>query len=70
MGTINYYRTGEVIEIIVRDYSGAKIETHRCTAKQKKEYAKILNYLKDKYGFSPEIDINESVNAKDVDWFG
>ncbi|UCD20930.1 MAG: hypothetical protein JSW08_00060 [archaeon] len=55
MGTINYYRTGEIIEIIIRDFSGAKIETLKCTLGEKKKYAKILNYLKEKYGFEPEV---------------
>ena len=45
---INYYRSGEFIEIIVREPSGAKIETRKCNVNQKKEYKKILQYLKEK----------------------
>lgn len=63
MGIINYDRTGDVIEITIRDYSGAKLETHTCNAKDKKKYSAILRYLKDKFGFEPEIDIPESVNS-------
>ena len=71
MGTINFTRNGEMLEINIRDYSGAKIETLRCEAKDKKRYSKILNYLKDKYGFEPYISEEESVNNKeDIDWFG
>lgn len=73
MGTINYSRNGDIIEITIRSPSGAKIETHTCDAKDKKRYAYILKYLKDKYGFSPEIDASESINERtndSVDWWG
>jgi hypothetical protein len=60
--SFNYNRKGNIVEIIVRDYSGAKIEAHKCNIHDKKKYASILRYLKDKYGFEPEIDIKESVN--------
>lgn len=75
MGFLNYSRAGDVIEIIIRDFSGAKIESHSCNANDKKKYGAILRYLKSKYGFEPEIDFDESINAKnekreDVDWFG
>ena len=63
MGTINYHRTGDVVEIIIRDYSGAKIETLRCAVKQKAQYKKILDYLKEKYGFSPEVDVPDAPKA-------
>lgn len=62
MGFVNYSRTGDLIEINIRDYSGAKIETHTCNAKDKKKYGAILRYLKDKYGFEPSIDADESIN--------
>ena len=78
MGTINYHRTGDLIEINVRDFSGRKIESHTCNAKDKKKYGSILRYLKDKYGFEPLIDLDDSINqlekAEDkedngIDWW-
>lgn len=60
---INYFRRGNLVEIIIRDDSGAKIETHKCNIKDKKKYAAILRYLRDKYGFEPEISSN------DINWF-
>jgi hypothetical protein len=62
MGTIDYQRSGEVIEITIRDSSGAKIERHVCNMRDKKKYASILKYLQDKYGFSPETNPTSPVN--------
>jgi len=74
IGVLNYRRTGDIIEINIRSFNGSKIESHTCDAKDKKKYSSILRYLKDKYGFEPEIDVNDSINnkekAKDVDWLG
>lgn len=64
MGSINYNRTGDLIEINVRDFSGRKIESHTCNAKDKKKYGSILRYLKDKYGFEPLIDTEDSINEE------
>lgn len=52
---IEYSRDQDMIEIIVRDYSGAKIETRTCRLGERKKYRQILEYLKDKYGFEPEV---------------
>lgn len=62
--SLNYMRNGDMIEIIVRDPTGAKIETIKCHQGNKRRYSEILKYLKDKYGFEPEIDIDKSINAK------
>ena len=75
---LNYFREGDYIEIVIRDPTGAKIEKHVCSINDKKKYAKILDYLKEKYGFEPEINIKESVNALEddlkepekLDWWG
>lgn len=64
---INYTRQGDYIEVIIRDFSGAKMESHTCNAHDKKRYTNLLRYLKDKYGFSPEIDIEDSVNYKETE---
>lgn len=62
---ITYARNQECIEIIVRDYSGAKIESFKCFINDKKKYKRILDYLKEKYGFEPEINAKESINNKE-----
>lgn len=55
VGTINYGRSGDMVVIEIRDYSGAKIETFKCSMKDKRKYGDILRYLKEKYGFEPEV---------------
>lgn len=62
---ISYFRNGELIEITVRDYGKKKIETHSCNINDSKKAGKIMQYLKDKYGFTPTIDLNNSVNFKE-----
>lgn len=64
---IDYYRSGDKIEIIIKDFSGAKIETLHCQITDKKKYSEILRYLKDKYGFEPEIKGTEI--KEEVDWW-
>jgi hypothetical protein len=63
MGIIDYNRTGELIEIVVRESSGRKLETHVCNVRDRKKYTKILEYLKEKYGFEPLIDVKDSING-------
>ena len=72
MARVDYQRSGEVIEIIIRDYSGAKLEVHKCNGADKKKYRAILDYLKDKYGFEPEVDIGEikDIEQEKIDWLG
>lgn len=76
--SIEYFRDGEVIEITVRDYGKKKLETHSCNIKDSKKAGKIMQYLKDKYGFTPTIDLNNSINfldedgkveKQDIDWW-
>lgn len=66
MGTIDYRQAGDMIEIIVRDFSGTKIETHRCPIRDKKRYASILRYLEDKYGVKPEITLQPNPDEMDL----
>lgn len=72
MGTIDYSNNGDIMEFTVRDHSRAKIETHTCPVRDKKRYRKLLEYFKEKYGFEPAIDPEDSVNAKEdkIDWWG
>ena len=54
-----YGRTGEVIEIIVRDFSGGKLDSFKFNVTDTDTARKIMKVLKSKYGFD--------VNAKDRD---
>lgn len=64
---VSYFRRGDSVEIIVRDETGAKIEKHHCNVNDRERYRKILEYLKDKYGFEPYIDVDKSVNNEKED---
>lgn len=64
---MSYGRKGDIVDIEITDSSGKKIDHFKTN--DKKEYVKIIKLLKDKYGFNPEIDIEESPNFnKEVDW--
>jgi uncharacterized membrane protein YvbJ len=69
--SINYSRAGDIIKITIESSDRAKIETLTANIKDKKKCASILNYLKDKYDWSPEISQEESINAKneEIDWW-
>ena len=49
-----YGRQGEIIEIIMRDQTNAKIESFRCNSKQ--SYNRALKTIWQKYGFKPSLD--------------
>jgi hypothetical protein len=78
---VGYGRSGDVVEITLKDYANTKIDSFRFNAEDKESFLKIKAILKDKYDldFSPKISPEESVNAKekpkkelkeqDVDWF-
>ena len=57
-----FFRNGSIIEFVVRDDSGAKIETQKCPIKDKKKATWIMRMLKEKYGFVPEIKNERSVS--------
>lgn len=64
---INYSRRGEIIEILIRDQSGAKVGTFK--ANNQKDYSKVLRIIKDKYGYKPESEIKDSPNFdKEKNW--
>jgi hypothetical protein len=64
---IFYNKNSEIIEIIVRDFSGAKIESYKFNCNDTKTANNILSLLKKKYGFSPSIMPDEHIN-NDIDW--
>ena len=71
MGTYSYRRSEDIIVIEIRDGSGAKIDRWTIPINNKKRYSEVLEYLKEKYGISPEIDLKDSINAKqeEIDWW-
>jgi len=57
MPSMNYSRTGEAIDITIRDNTGYKIESHHIPMNQPEMYRKIINYIEKKYGLKPTVDI-------------
>ena len=65
MEQFEYNRRGEKVELIIRDFSGAKIDTFKWNIGDKILEKKIYLILKKKYGlFRPEIPIID----KDLEW--
>ena len=62
---MNY--TSEVIEIIIREGSGMKIEQHKINIHNKKAYWKIITYIEDKYGLGRK-DVDDDVLFGDNVW--
>lgn len=61
MATWDYFRSAEIIEIIIRDNTGKKLEHHKINASDKKLYLKIITYLENKYGLNPEIEKKDTI---------
>jgi hypothetical protein len=53
---VHYNQGDEILEVVVKDQTGAKIEVRRCNLADEKECGKIMIWLKDKYGFKVNID--------------
>lgn len=68
MPWVEYGRGGEIVEIIVRECSGRKLDRFVFNGLDSKRFGKVLKILKEAYGFSPEnfpeIDIEDSINKK------
>ncbi len=56
---------GDVIEITVKDSSGAKIETWIFNINDNKKASRVLRILKEKYDFNPKTSFKEE---KDLSW--
>lgn len=64
-----YNQGGEIIEIIIRDNSGAKIESYKFNVQDKGLSKKIMNVLRYKYGFASGEGKDEDINwLKGTDW--
>ena len=66
--SINYNKTGDIIEIIERDATSQKVGSWKFNVNDKKLGNNILSHLMNKYGFSPEIKPNEFVKKEEKDW--
>ena len=64
---INYNCGSDIVEITVKDSSMRKIDFFRVELYNKKEFNRVLSVLKSKYNFTPSINPNESVSAKEKD---
>jgi len=50
---LKFGRQGEIVEIIMRDQTNAKIESFRCNSNE--SYNRALRTIADKYGFNPNL---------------
>ena len=67
--SFGYNRSGEVVEIIIRDFSGAKIETFRFHINDKVNANKVMSLIYRKYGFEPTITTKENIDEdRDINW--
>ena len=64
---ISYHRNADIIEIIIRDFSGAKIESWKFNCTDRIKASNVFNLLKVKYGFEPAIKPDEHIDS-DIDW--
>lgn len=62
--SFRYNQGGEVVEIIIRDVSGAKIESYKFHVQDKQLSIKIMNILKYKYG----VASGEKTGDEDINW--
>jgi len=60
---IKYGQNGMILEIIVRDGNGSKIEGFKINTGDRKSLKKILRILKDKYS----IDLSNEIKKEDKD---
>jgi hypothetical protein len=70
---IVYEKSGDVIEIIVRDSTMRRVGTWKFNVADRELGFGILKHIRDKYGFEPEVKPNDSVGEmkkeeKKVDW--
>lgn len=63
-------KNGDVIEITIKDYTGAKIESWTMNINDKKTSRKVMGILRKQYGFKPEMPSEKSMISedKDLEW--
>lgn len=62
--SITYNKSGDIIEIIVRDGTLKKVGTWKFNTADRELAAGIFKHLQSKYGFSPTIKPEENVPIK------
>lgn len=67
MRRVHYNKGDEIIEVTIRDQTGARIEIRRCNLADEEECGNIIRWLKDKYGFRAKI--NKDWLALDTEFF-
>jgi len=60
--SFKYNEGGEIIEIIIRENSGAKIETYKFQVDDKKRASYLMGNIMKKYGLTTQH------KDKDLDW--
>jgi len=59
---------GEIVEIIIKDFSGAKIESFSFRVSDEKKASSVMRTLKKKYGLSLDLEAEFPKRDKDLDW--
>jgi hypothetical protein len=54
--SLSYERSGDVIEITIRDGTRRRVGTWKFNAADKELGESIMKHIRNKYGFAPEID--------------
>lgn len=57
-----YKRQGEIVEIVIRDGGGQKIGDFKCI--NQKDYSKVINIIKEKFGYSPDFEQEKEEELK------
>lgn len=63
---VRYGSHGETVEIIIRDFSGAKIEGWKVNATDRKRLKQIFRRIRDKYSINLFIEIKDE--DRDIGW--
>lgn len=63
---MKYGQNGMIIEIIIRDANGSKIEGFKISSSDKKSLKKAIRTISEKYGI--EFPLKEDKKDKDLDW--
>lgn len=65
---MNYKRSGDIIEIVIRDGSFAKIESRKANMQDENSARELAYWLYEKYGYKLEVPIHGKTKADFFDW--
>ncbi len=63
---IKYGQNGMILEIIIRDANGSKIEGFKVNSNDKKSLKKVMRTISEKYGI--DFPLKDVRKDKDLDW--